>query len=95
MLQFFILQNIRRQLANENVSELDMIRMVSLYALRYEKHSSNDVGGLLNMLTRRGVSEQYKKVPRYNLYNVVVLFSLLSLPLHPEGATADFGKSQW
>ncbi|KAL9986476.1 hypothetical protein ACROYT_G000631 [Oculina patagonica] len=56
------LQNIRRQLANENVSELDMIRMVSLYALRYEKHSSNDVGGLLNLLSRRGVSEQYKKL---------------------------------
>ena len=56
------LQNVRRQLANENVSELDMVRMVSLYALRYEKHSSNDVGGLLNMLSRRGVSEPLKKV---------------------------------
>ena len=41
-----------------------MIRMVSLYALRYEKHSSNDVGGLLNMLSRRGVSEPLKKVRR-------------------------------
>lgn len=51
-----------------------MIRMVSLYALRYEKHSSNDVGGLLNMLTRRGVSEQYKKVP-------ALLFSILSFPI--------------
>ncbi|CAH3038527.1 unnamed protein product [Pocillopora meandrina] len=55
------LQNVRRQLTNENVSELDMVRMVSLYALRYEKHSSNDVGGLLNMLSRRGVSEPLKK----------------------------------
>lgn len=78
MLQFFILQNIRRQLANENVSELDMIRMVSLYALRYEKHSSNDVGGLLNMLTRRGVSEQYKKVPIVAIICTIVLFSILS-----------------
>lgn len=40
-----------------------MMRMVSLYALRYEKHSSNDVGGLLSMLSKRGVSEHYKKVP--------------------------------
>ena len=44
-----------------------MMRMVCLYALRYEKHSSNDVGGLLNMLSRRGVSEQYKKVHSYVL----------------------------
>lgn len=55
------LQNIRRQLANDNVSELDMMRMVSLYALRYERHSSNDVRGLFHMLSRRGVSEHYEK----------------------------------
>ncbi|KAM7450804.1 vacuolar protein sorting-associated protein 45 [Porites harrisoni] len=55
------LQSIRRLLANDNVTELDMMRAVSLYALRYEKHSSNDVGGLLNVLSRRGVSEHYKK----------------------------------
>ena len=60
--KFLTVQNIRRQLANDNVTELDMMRMVALYALRYEKHSSNDVGGLLNMLSRRGVSEHYKKV---------------------------------
>lgn len=56
------LQSIRRLLANDNVTELDMMRAVSLYALRYEKHSSNDVGGLLNVLSRRGVSEHYKKL---------------------------------
>lgn len=79
VLELLILQNIRRQLANENVSELDMIRMVSLYALRYEKHNSNDVGGLLNMLSRRGVNEHYKKVRtlRCCMLSDIVLFFLV------------------
>ena len=66
--------------------------MVSLYALRYEKHSSNDVGGLLNLLTRRGVSEHYKKVRSYNLYDSFSLFTpcvIISLQLR--GASGDFG----
>ncbi|XP_074639862.1 vacuolar protein sorting-associated protein 45-like [Acropora palmata] len=55
------LQNIRRQMANENVSELDLLRMVSLYALRYERHSGNDLRGLLQMLAARRGNEHYQK----------------------------------
>ena len=55
-------QNIRKQINNDQVSDLDLIRMVLLYALRYERHSSNDVAGLVNMLNRRGVSEHYRRV---------------------------------
>ena len=52
-----------------------MMRAVSLYALRYEKHSSNDVGGLLNVLSRRGVSEHYKKVVTFITSLTVVLWN--------------------
>ena len=52
-----------------------MMRAVSLYALRYEKHSSNDVGGLLNVLSRRGVSEHYKKVVSFITSLTVVLWN--------------------
>ena len=52
-----------------------MMRAVSLYALRYEKHSSNDVGGLLNVLSRRGVSERYKKVVTFITSLTVVLWN--------------------
>ena len=52
-----------------------MMRAVSLYALRYEKHSSNDVGGLLNLLSRRGVSEHYKKVVSFIASLIVVLWN--------------------
>ena len=41
---------------------MDLMRVVLLYALRYEKHSSNDVSGLLSMLARRGVSDYYRRV---------------------------------
>lgn len=38
------------------------MRTVLLYALRYEKHSSNDISGLLSMLARRGVKDHYRRV---------------------------------
>lgn len=56
------LQNIRKQINNDQVSDLDLIRMVLLYALRYERHSSNDVAGLVNMLNRKGVGEHYRRL---------------------------------
>ncbi|KAK3733646.1 hypothetical protein QZH41_013329, partial [Actinostola sp. cb2023] len=56
------LQNIRRVMANENVTDLDLLRLVLLYALRYERHSNNDVQGLVSMLTRKGLSENYKRL---------------------------------
>lgn len=33
-----------------------------LYALRYERHSSNNLPGLMTELKSRGVSERYRKV---------------------------------
>ncbi|XP_066530962.1 vacuolar protein sorting-associated protein 45 [Hoplias malabaricus] len=54
-------QNVRRLLQNPRVSELDAVRLVMLYALRYERHSSSILPSLLEELNRRGVSEKYRK----------------------------------
>ncbi|XP_025898972.1 vacuolar protein sorting-associated protein 45 isoform X1 [Nothoprocta perdicaria] len=56
------LQNVRRLLQNPKVTELDAARLVMLYALHYERHSSNSLPGLLADLRTRGVSEKYRKL---------------------------------
>lgn len=38
------------------------MRLVMLYALRYENHSNNDVSGLLEALKRRGLAEEHRGV---------------------------------
>ncbi|XP_043931114.1 vacuolar protein sorting-associated protein 45 [Protopterus annectens] len=55
-------QNVRRLLQNPKVTELDAARLVMLYALRYERHSSNNLPGLMEDLARKGVSERYRKL---------------------------------
>ncbi|NXN12889.1 VPS45 protein, partial [Indicator maculatus] len=56
------LQNVRRLLQSPRVSELDAARLVMLYALHYERHSSSSLPGLLAELRTRGVQEKYRKV---------------------------------
>ncbi|OXB71315.1 UNVERIFIED_CONTAM: hypothetical protein H355_014462 [Colinus virginianus] len=56
------LQNVRRLLQNPKVTELDAARLVMLYALHYEQHSSNSLPGLMADLKNRGVSERYRKL---------------------------------
>ncbi|KAJ8273716.1 hypothetical protein GJAV_G00104720 [Gymnothorax javanicus] len=55
-------QNLRRVLQNQRVTELDAVRLVMLYALRYERHSSSNLPGLLEELGRRGVSERHRRM---------------------------------
>uniref|UniRef100_A0A8C9WLU0 Vacuolar protein sorting-associated protein 45 n=1 Tax=Scleropages formosus TaxID=113540 RepID=A0A8C9WLU0_SCLFO len=55
-------QNVRRLLQNPRVSELDAVRLVMLYALRYERHSSSNLPGLMEDLNRKGVSERYRRM---------------------------------
>ncbi|KTG44452.1 hypothetical protein cypCar_00044841 [Cyprinus carpio] len=54
--------NVRRLLQNPRVSEIDAVRLVMLYALRYEKHSSSILPSLLEELNRKGVSERHRKM---------------------------------
>jgi vacuolar protein sorting-associated protein 45 len=39
-----------------------------LYALRYEKHTNNDIVGLVDALKQRGVPEHLTKVSANNTY---------------------------
>ncbi|XP_070202635.1 vacuolar protein sorting-associated protein 45-like isoform X2 [Littorina saxatilis] len=55
-----LLQKIRALVANEKVRQVDMLRLVMLYALRYESHSNNDLSGLKEALRRRGVAEEFR-----------------------------------
>lgn len=52
----------QRLLQNPGVTELDLVRLVMLYALRYERHSSSILASLMDQLARRGVSERHRKV---------------------------------
>uniref|UniRef100_UPI0037E82FF2 vacuolar protein sorting-associated protein 45 n=1 Tax=Semicossyphus pulcher TaxID=241346 RepID=UPI0037E82FF2 len=55
-------QSVRRLLQNPRVSELDAVRLVMLYALRYERHSSSILPSLMDELSRRGVSERHRRM---------------------------------
>ncbi|XP_034401551.1 vacuolar protein sorting-associated protein 45 [Cyclopterus lumpus] len=55
-------QSVRRLLQNPRLSELDAVRLVMLYALRYERHSSSALPALMDELSRRGVSERHRKM---------------------------------
>lgn len=57
-----LLQRIRSLLSNDKVRQVDMLRLVMLYALRYESHSNNDLSGLVEVLRRRGVAEEYRSM---------------------------------
>ncbi|XP_012172461.1 vacuolar protein sorting-associated protein 45 [Bombus affinis] len=61
------LQKIRELINNQQIREIDAVRLVMLYALHYEKYASNDINGLLNLLKNRGVSEKFLKL----IYNIL------------------------
>ncbi|KAG7500643.1 vacuolar protein sorting-associated protein 45 [Solea senegalensis] len=56
------MKSVRRLLQNPRLSELDAVRLVMLYALRYERHSSSILPSLMDELSRRGVSERHRKM---------------------------------
>lgn len=51
------LQNLKRLINNPSVRETDAVKLVMLYALRYQNHSSNEIIGLKNMLRKKGIAE--------------------------------------
>ncbi|KAM5162630.1 vacuolar protein sorting-associated protein 45 isoform 2-T2 [Callospermophilus lateralis] len=56
------MKNVKRLLQNPKVTEFDAARLVMLYALHYERHSSNSLPGLIVDLRNKGVSEKYRKL---------------------------------
>jgi hypothetical protein len=55
-------QSLQKLIAAPNIPEDLKIRLVSLYALRYEKSGSNQINALLDQLKKLGISD--KKVAR-------------------------------
>ncbi|XP_028911713.1 vacuolar protein sorting-associated protein 45 isoform X2 [Ornithorhynchus anatinus] len=64
------LQSVKRLVQQARVTELDAARLVTLYALRYERHvgaaggggGAGGLPGLMADLHQRGVSEKYRKL---------------------------------
>ncbi|XP_015522855.1 vacuolar protein sorting-associated protein 45 [Neodiprion lecontei] len=56
------LQKIKKLINDSRVRDVDATRLVMLYALHYEKHSNNDITGLLDMLKKKGVPATYTKL---------------------------------
>nr|SVE88547.1 EOG090X03QA [Daphnia sinensis]SVE89172.1 EOG090X03QA [Daphnia sinensis]SVE91048.1 EOG090X03QA [Daphnia sinensis]SVE91673.1 EOG090X03QA [Daphnia sinensis] len=48
------LTKIRKLLVTDQIRDLDAARLVFLYAIRYHKHPSKDIVGLVDLLRRRG-----------------------------------------
>jgi len=48
------LQRIKKLIADERVSVEDALKLVALYALRYERHANCDTSGLLQIIKSRG-----------------------------------------
>ncbi|XP_071449589.1 vacuolar protein sorting-associated protein 45 [Hetaerina americana] len=57
------LQRIRKVIPMERVRDKDAARLVMLYALKYNKHSNEDIRGLIGLLKKKGVPDSlYKAV---------------------------------
>lgn len=48
------LQRVKKLVADEKISPKNALRLILLYALRYERHANCDTVGLLNVLKQRG-----------------------------------------
>nr|CAD7398584.1 unnamed protein product [Timema poppensis] len=55
------LQRIRRLLDSGKLRDFDAARLVMLYALRYEKHTNNDIVGLVEVLKKKNIPENLTK----------------------------------
>ncbi|CAI9721269.1 sorting-associated 45 [Octopus vulgaris] len=54
------LQKVKNLLNKEKIRDVDMLRLVMIYALRYEKHSSNEISGLVDILRKKGLNEKLR-----------------------------------
>ncbi|CAG0919451.1 unnamed protein product [Notodromas monacha] len=56
------LQKIRQLVNASKVRDIDALRLVLLYALRYETHSNNDIMGITGLLKNRGIGTDAGKI---------------------------------
>ena len=64
----FFFQKIKTLLHNNSVSKKDKLRLVMLYALRYETHSNNDLSALVDTLRRQGAIDKQSGVCTCTLF---------------------------
>ncbi|XP_075213229.1 vacuolar protein sorting 45 isoform X2 [Lycorma delicatula] len=60
-------KRIRQVIGNSKVRDEEACKLVMLYALRYKRHSNNDITGLIYALKKRGVPENKTNI----IYNVL------------------------
>ncbi|CEF69057.1 Sec1-like protein family and Sec1-like, domain 2-containing protein [Strongyloides ratti] len=53
------LANVRKLLQDFNISDLNAVRLVMIYGLRFEGHANNSLPSLLSMLRQRNVDNKY------------------------------------
>uniref|UniRef100_A0A0K0E3S1 Vacuolar protein sorting-associated protein 45 n=1 Tax=Strongyloides stercoralis TaxID=6248 RepID=A0A0K0E3S1_STRER len=53
------LENVKKLLQNSNISDLNAVRLVMIYGLRFEGHVNNALPSLLSILRQRGVDGKY------------------------------------
>ncbi|XP_026679018.1 vacuolar protein sorting-associated protein 45 [Diaphorina citri] len=53
----------KKLLTSGKIRDVEAVRLVMLYAIRYEHHSNNDLSGLMDILRRIGVSESLVQMP--------------------------------
>lgn len=71
LIDIFI-QNIRALLNDPRTTDLDALRLVALYALRYESHANNATTSLVDLLSARPKMNNCKSVSR-NLTSIFYL----------------------
>ncbi|XP_050069314.1 vacuolar protein sorting-associated protein 45 [Anopheles maculipalpis] len=81
------LQRVKRLLSEGKISAANALRLVLLYAMRYERHANCDTSGLLKLLQDRGgrsyiaprMLEYISTVARQELFNTVKLTDAVKL----------------
>ena len=57
LILFSIKKKIKRLIKNDKIRDLDVLRLLSLYALRYERHASNELNAL------KYETQKHRKLP--------------------------------
>ncbi|CAG9835503.1 unnamed protein product [Diabrotica balteata] len=61
------LQSIKKLLTNDKIRNTDAVKLVMMYALRYQNHNNNDITGLVELLKKRNVPDKLLK----NIVNII------------------------
>lgn len=54
-------QQLRRIIAKDSIRPLDAAKLVMLYTLKYEKHTNNDIAGLIELLKKQNIPDNLIK----------------------------------